>query len=618
MHKKSAHKKNVFTIGGVRRVAPEWLPLSSQIGSVVNQWSSRTDLTAYIGKDGGMGLAAALFDPEKREIEINTIEAFGEHTKPTHVGDFTERVEQLNWPKAAGFIAHEAAHAAHSTVSLRELAKELNRRQLDTYQLLDESRIEKLAVDYDPHRRIFLRASALALTELTKEEIASIDKTTLAVRILLLAHARIDADVLEPVDVAVVEPLVDGVIDKADREAIRKLYVEFQGKDDRIARQLNRMKQIAIELTAIIEQLHKKNNTQPPPEDGDPENSSGSGAGGGDGSGGTITPEQAEQIMDAINEAAARAETQANREATDEKIEITAKQKRDEQNAKKNEKKIHVTISKNTFERSIGPNGSASSSRVQNRRPPTSEERVAANRIGQALVKAKYRDRIVTESRTALPPGRLNVGQAMQGKASRMNGGDGKVEPWHKTTRRHVEDPNLALGLMCDISGSMGGTMKPMATAAWIMSEAAKRIDGKIAAVYYGNDIFPVIKPGEYLKEVTTYTASDGSEEFDKAFKSLNGALNLLDGSGARLLIICSDGNYRPDQAPKCEAWLKRCKQEGVAVVWFGFKQGRAEDICARHGVQYVVVGDDVLQTAQVIGDACIKALTKAGATRAG
>ena len=200
----------------------------------------------------------------------------------------------------------------------------------------------------------------------------------------------------------------------------------------------------------------------------------------------------------------------------------------------------------------------------------------------------------------------------MQGAAYSSRGMNKRIEPFRARVHHHVEDPNLTVGIMCDISGSMGGTMEPMSIATWVMQEAVRKIQGRAAAIYYGNDIFPVLKPGQHQKQVTEYTAADGSEDFNGAFKALDGALTLLHGRGARLLVNVSDGRYRPEQAAHCERWMARCKAMGVAVVWIGLSGGYAQEICNRHGAQYVEVGSDVMAATNAIGKACTTALNRA------
>jgi hypothetical protein len=166
---------------------------------------------------------------------------------------------------------------------------------------------------------------------------------------------------------------------------------------------------------------------------------------------------------------------------------------------------------------------------------------------------------------------------------------------------------------MVDISGSMGSAMNPMATTAWVMSSAVNRIQGECAMVYFGNDVFPVLKSGQKLEQVNVYSAEDGTEKFERAYKALEGSLNLLNGSGARLLVIVSDGCYSGNEPANVRRAMAQCEKAGVAVVWLPFSNGhRANDL----GGGYAKVIDDITNPAEaseVIGKACADALTRVG-----
>jgi hypothetical protein len=166
---------------------------------------------------------------------------------------------------------------------------------------------------------------------------------------------------------------------------------------------------------------------------------------------------------------------------------------------------------------------------------------------------------------------------------------------------------------MVDISGSMESAMEPMATTAYVLSAAAQRAQAKTAMVYYGNTVFPTLRPGERMTEVKVYNAPDGTEKFDEAFRALDGSLNLLYGSGARLLVIVSDGCYTSTETENAKRWSRRCAQEGVAVVWIPFDHGGT----ARHlsgGSGTVIEGKFTpTEAATKIGQACADALTKVG-----
>jgi Mg-chelatase subunit ChlD len=194
-----------------------------------------------------------------------------------------------------------------------------------------------------------------------------------------------------------------------------------------------------------------------------------------------------------------------------------------------------------------------------------------------------------------------------------------QTEPWRKVQRKQVDDPTLTVGVMVDISGSMSSAMNPMASAAWSLSEAVKRVQGKVGMVYYGNAVFPTLAPGQHLDEVKVYTAEDGTEKFDSAFQALDGALDLLNGAGARLLVVVSDGEYTPDERNKAKAWIERCRRDGVGVLWIGagyYGEGAKDSYCAGTDASFVRMGESATEVALAIGKAAEQALTTAGSRR--
>jgi predicted nicotinamide N-methyase len=132
--------------------------------------------------------------------------------------------------------------------------------------------------------------------------------------------------------------------------------------------------------------------------------------------------------------------------------------------------------------------------------------------------------------------------------------------------------------------------------------------------VYYGNDVFPTLKAGQHLDEVTVYTAPDNTEKFNKAFKALDGEINLLNGNGARLLVVVSDGIYTHEETQHAKRWIAECNANGVAVVWIPFSSHHYAQILLS-GLSAELLNGVVnpTDTAEAIGRACAKALTVAG-----
>jgi hypothetical protein len=205
----------------------------------------------------------------------------------------------------------------------------------------------------------------------------------------------------------------------------------------------------------------------------------------------------------------------------------------------------------------------------------------------------------------------------VQEAAYRAQGSMQHAQPWKRTVRKHTDDPTLNVGVMVDISGSMADAMQPMATTAWAMSEAVRRVQGRCAMVYYGNTVFPTLKPGQHLDQVHVYSAPDGTEKFDKAFKAVDGALNLINGTGARLLVVVSDGCYTSDEIEKAQHWVRECEKAGVAVLWIPFAKAHHLDYVRSilKGTAAVMLPEvtDPADAAVQIGKAAADALSKIG-----
>lgn len=588
-----AHYKS--TGGSVERTTPrEWLQVGANIGGLVNRWSLRDDLVVYVGDKAGIERGApALFDPYTAEIEVNVPIAFGKAT-PDAVGDLRQRGQQFEFPKASGAILHEALHARFTTWDLKKAADELKPEVLDALHLLEESRIEAFGVRVYPENTSFLRACALeiVLGDIEDGALDGLSSTRQVAQMLGLTYARVDAGVLDNSDIDAVRTVINDTTPAEFIDALGDIWREFQTLS--ADRHLVRMYELAHEWVDIVEKRVEE----------------------------TGEKEAEQQLMDALKEALKEAAGSASVGAM---IDADAQQTKEQfqedasrANDKAKEQRDHKDVASKVFGRGSRPSDADSRSVLRETRNPTAEERISAVQIAQALDKARYRDRIRIETASATPPGRVRTRSLIQGEAYRERGIMHEVQPFQRVQRRHTDDPNLTIGVMVDISGSMSTAMQPMASAAWILSEAVRRVQGKVAMVYYGNGVFPTLKAGQHLEDVRVYTASDGTEEFDEGFQALDGALNLLNGSGARMLVIVSDGEYRSDQVEKAKKWIKRCGKAGVGVLWIGAGSygENAQRYCNGKESVFARMESSATASATMIGKAATKALTTAGDIR--
>jgi len=475
---------------------------------------------------------------------------------------------------------------------------ELERDEYEALVLLEESRIEYQGALVMPNARTFLRSCAMDIVIADmKEDMANATQTHSLSNIVGLVFARIDADIIDETEVrAITEKVIAElgieVVDKL-REIARKFQIHTKHND------ATELYPLAKEWAKIVRELAKERGDDQPNDKG--------------GCGFPMPKELADAIMEALSEGAEEVmannfgEMAEQEQNEDWKEQVKAKASDAKEQAENRE------IAGKVFSKSSGPGGSRTNSRLIEKRAPKTDELVASTRIGQYLDKAKYRERDEKQVQSIVPPGRLRTKAILQNKALRAKGVATQVEPFRRTMRKHTDDPTLNVGVMVDISGSMGGAMQPMATTAWVMSEAVNRVQGNCAMVYFGNDVFPTLKAGQRLKEVSVYSAEDGTEKFGNAFSALDGALNLLHGNGARLLVIVSDGEYTHEEKSKCKDIVSKCKEAGVAILWLPFDRGSSATYLGGDYAEVVSNITNPTEASEIIGRACERVLTKVG-----
>jgi hypothetical protein len=572
----------------------EWLKIGRDIGYMANKWSLRDDLVAYVGPGAG-GPAPACYSPTQAEVEVNVDVAFAKGITPDEIGDITLRKTQYEFPKATGAIMHEAFHARFSQWSMPKAYEELEKDEYNALVLLEESRIEYQGLKSMATARPFLRACAMEIViGDTKEGMENETQTQSLTNLVGLVFARIDAGVLEEHEVFTITEMIVNQLGVKVVEQLRTIARSAQLHENH--KDATELYPLAKEWARIVRETAKERGDEQKPE-----------------SGKGIPSEIMEAIMEALSEASE--EVMANN-FSDLGDQEQIEDMREEVKAKSSDAKEqneNREIANQVFSKSSGPGQSKTNSKLVEQRQPTSAELSASVRIGQWLEKAKYRERDEHEIASIVPPGRLRSKAILQNVALKSRGVNQRVEPFRRTVRKHTDDPTLNVGIMVDISGSMGSAMKPMATTAWVMSSAVNRIQGNCAMVYYGNDVFPTLKIGQKLSEVNVYSASDGTEKFSKAFQALDGALNLLHGNGARLLVVVSDGEYSGDEVPKSKEIVAKCKEAGVAILWLPFDSGRgARDIGGDYAE--IVLGiNQPEEASEIIGRSAERVMTRIG-----
>ena len=570
----------------------DWLGVGYEITQLVNTWADRTDLVALLGTEAGQG-APACFLPALAEVEVNTKVAFGEITTPNMIDDLTKRKNQYEFAKAVGAIRHEAYHAKFSAWDIPLAGKTLKQDEFEALMLLEEGRIEAWGIKTHADAKVFLRASAMGLIIDEAKEVFSEQSTIRSASSLVgLCHARIIAGSLDELEAFDLVDKVNGILGSDLVMKLKEIIYQFQ--DHATHTDISACYPLAIEWAKLVREKAEEAGEQPTQEQQEAFAEMMS----------EMLGEMSESIsISNANELADQKQSEDMKESATAKANTSKEQKKNEE------------IARQVFSKSSGPGEAHTASKLVEKRSPNGKERNSAVKIAKALERAKYRERGITKTKSIVPPGKLNMRKVIEAKALESRGVYSQPTAFSKKVRKHTDEPTLSVGVMVDISGSMSSAMNPMASTAWIMSEAVRRVQGRCAMVYYGSDVFPTLKAGQRLKEVNVYSAPDGTEKFDRAFRALDGALNLLNGEGARLLVVVSDGHYTNEEMESAKAWVARCSKNGVAVLWLpiGDNGSTAKHICGTANALVVENIIDPSVSAMIIGKNAEKVLSTAG-----
>lgn len=598
----------------------KWLGAGAQVGEFVNAVAGRSDLIAKVGAGLGHG-APACFIPSIAEIEVDASICLA-GVDPSEVA-IAEPKFKLARSTFIGAITHEAAHARFSAwvpATLHKVYPDATQRVLDVFMVLEESRIEAQILLHDPDHRRFLNACA---GDIVARDFKISDDAYGASMGAALLLGRVAAGVFTAAEVEGFREMIAEVLSEDVLTKLEAIWTEFQSLtfaptygDPGTTRGIQLAKDWLAALDIPEEEATPNYSVVMgmPGEEGE----EGSGSGGGEEGEGAPGG-----LGEALADAAREHSMDADRENMGEKRRLVAKEYRE---AKRGEAKRRAAAKEAAGEAFKDADkdgipghglGGGSRSRLMESRLPTPAERSAAVRLARELEKAQYVDRARTKVAAVLPPGRMRGRGAVQREAERARGAILQAKAWEGSRKAHTDEPPVTVGILTDISGSMGMAEEPSASLSWVMAEATRRVHGKVATVLFGVKAHGIVRAGARQDRVNVYSASDGHEAFKTAFEALDGELDLLNAPGARVLVIFSDAHLVNDvhaaYAYKAMAW---CKERGVAVVWIN--PNYEGSFSHNHGFGEVIEGNDLTAGVAVskIGRVVVDAIRKANLRR--
>ena len=584
--------------------------------------ADRTDLVVTVAP--GIANGTALFAPHTAEIEVNA-DLF------TRVAwddgeTLDDRLVRLSNLTGYGALIHEAGHAAYSVHVPASLAKMgWTSREIDVWTVLEESRIESLILRKITTRygkgsqhaedvALALRSCAFEVT--VKDFRLSTTTRYEAAAAGTLILGRIEGGTLDATAAEDVRIAVEAVLGADDLAALRDVWTRFHTVD---AHDDAAVKALVHEWLAIV-------GVDPEDESDESgllvaggvagEGDEGEGAEGGAGGEGKGEGEGEGSLTGAVGRIAADADAEGTEKRGEERAERRAADREADKRRKASGEKHRAkaeTKGRETDKQmgmdSDGRTGSGYES-VPRLAKVTAEARRGAVALGKALSKIDYSDRTIVETASVVPPGRLNTRRMVGHAAAKAQGRASRSPLFTAKKRRHTDVVPLTVGIIQDVSGSMGGAVEPVGVTSWMLTDASLRIDARVATILMGHEARFSRLPGKHDASQIRYdSAPEGYEAFTDAFLALDAALDLLDGPGARLLVLASDGYYGGSHASYCDEALRLCRAKGVAVVWLRFHGGQDT-----HGFGTVVDcrGLTATQIAEEVGREAQRALKRA------
>lgn len=566
-----AHIRYESGVASIAHSDAGWYDVAAQVGKHANTAARRSDITAVVSKTCGHG-APACFIPSLAELHLNTsILPFG---RPERV-DLSDRLWRLEHAPAVGALFHEAAHAKHTRWDMDAFTDlGASKRMIDVIVTLEEPRIERNAVLAERDALPFIRSCAMDIVAKDFKVADTPYGASVAAGLLL---ARVDAGVLTKAEVAPIRTAVLDVLDADVLDVLEPLWQRFLRLYDT---------DYAGMVSVAREWLEALGMDPDAPEgEGEGEDDGadlgagalfgeGDGDGEGDGEGegrgcegeGSSKPSMSERI-------AARGRKIASK--VDESIaESRGEERAERRRAERKADAERAAESKAPHGKAFGGHGygSGGGAHLSGTRKPTDDERRAARRLSRQLEDLHFHDRVVHKRTTAVPPGRLRGRAAVAQAAAISDGRNYDGDLWKGKVRRVVDATPLSVGLLVDISGSMGAAMGPLASTQWVLSTAGAHIDAKVSTVHFGEKVHGVLRSGTKEKDVRLFTARDGHEAFRDAALALDRELGLLDGRGARLLVVLSDGEFvSAPHREYAEKFIPLAIRKGVAVMFLDF-----------------------------------------------
>lgn len=485
-----------------------------------------------------------------------------------------------------GAAIHEVLHAKHTKTWVGEYDAELGDEQLAAdRRLLEEPRMEATGCreypGHTPRGRFIRSALQAAVVDVIVKAFADQVSTAavtgqpvtrdMAGRAMTYLQARTHYGVIDASHLQVLEPIWREVLGDSDMQALDDLYAQLiwvpDGDNDALSDFAGRYRNIigppdppqqaagasgwgAGSSSDAAEDPGDSDDSdgpgQSPSQGGEgssqptkgPADGAGEGAGAGagaesDGGEGTAS---AQSLADALQDAfdsARDAQLQQFDEDVDLKEVLAAAAATGQ-------------AAPNTGGRGTGAPTGRMPDRGVNRRPMADEVQ-QARKFSTLLRRALTR--ITRRIDKMTPGGRFNGRSYARAVAERTTGRRVTSRPWEiqQDVTAPIEEPHV--GLIIDTSGSMHSYEYALGPIAWVLTEALRAVDGRLAISLFGNGCELLTDGSKPLKQVPGIRTGGGTAFAGDAVELVCEHLEMTNEKRPRLLFVVSDGGWYDTQA---------------------------------------------------------------------
>lgn len=589
--------------GGYRSRTPEeWLPAAAQCTAWCNRLvggvGAGENLAVSLGPEAAKEAGTAHYVRTTGEIELNTGVLLLGRGDPE---DFwlEDRLWQLRNAPFVGAMAHETAHARYSVAMPSDLAEArwgegvdgkgggeaYTRRELDVVFALEESRIEYQLLKRRPELRPFLRRMAL---EIVNKDFRVAGTRYGASMGAALTVARVDAGSVSREAGKRFGAALRKRLEYGTLLTLRGLWKEYQSLEplDLWSWPHAVVKRIAAEWIAAVEEDGSEDEDQEAARSGGDLSGSadeiivvvgGSGGGGSEGSESESegSPGGAGSLSEELDEVSREESVEADSDLGERAREEAAGRRVVERAVDAERRVVGRAAADKAFRRRPGGGHGVGArrrgARAMEVRAARTDERSAATVFARELARVVTHDKVVTRGSSVLPPGRIRGRGAVLESAQRALGVESSAEPWGVKRRQRVASDKVRVGVLADVSGSMGASEEPLGVMSFVIGAGCAKVGAEYCAVLFGDGAEGVVGSGTRVGDVRVYSAEDGVEMVAPAMQAVDAELGLLDGAGggARVLIVLTDGHFVvPKQAEYATAFMALCRRRGVTVVW--------------------------------------------------